>query len=424
MKTTYKLFGIPLYSREIHESRSYTGTLSDPSDKLLELLKTKMQVASGIEVNQDTALTITAVWRAVNVISGSIAAMPLHVYAKGNSNSREKVNAHPVAKLLKTPSGMMTDYIFRETMQATALLWGNAYALIKRNGPTAKAEELIPVHPDDVIVLKSQGQLFYQVRIDDTMVMVNANDMIHLPGLSFNGLVGKSPVRVMAESLSVGIAAQRFGATFFGNGANIAGVIESPGELNDDVYNRLRDSWNNRYQGIEKANQTAILEGGMRYSRIGIPPNEAQFLETRQFSVVEVARMFGVQPHLLMDLSRSTNNNIEHQGIEFVTFTLAPWLSRWESELNRKMFTAPELEQGYYVEFNLNGLLRGDSKSRAEYYRAMFNIAALNPNEIRALENQEAYEGGNEFYVQGASVPVKHISEFYETKIKNKISQL
>ena len=410
-------YTIKLFGKTILEKRSFqpVGSISDTSTALLEALNKQFGVYSKTQITVDNALTISAVWRAVNVLSGTIASLPLHVFQE-TENSRKQTRVHSVAKLLKNPSKLMNAYMFRETMQAILLMYGNAYALIRRDA-SAIPVELILVHPDDVYPVKSNGAIFYQMKLDDSFIIVAAKDMIHLAGLGFNGIVGKSPIRVFAESMSVSISAQTFGKTFFENGAHISGVLETPNELTNEAYERVRVSWKERNSGLSNTGNTAILEGGLKFSKIGVPPEEAQFLQTRQFQVSEIARMYGVQPHLLMDLERSTNNNIEHQGIEFVIYTLTQWISRWEAELNAKLFSAGEAGSTY-CEFNLNGLLRGDAKSRAEYYRSMTNIAAMNPNEIRALENMPAYEGGEKFYIQGAMVPIDKVSEFYDSKNK------
>lgn len=401
------------------ESRSTQnlGTLGNPSEALLEALSNKFGVYGTKAVTTESALTLTAVWRAINVLSGTIASLPLHLYESKATGGRQQTKSHKIAQLLKKPSQIMNAYMFRETMQAILLMYGNAYAVIRRN---AKGDpiELLLVHPDDVNPVKSEGKIFYQVNLDSSYMIIAAKDIIHLAGLGFNGIVGKSPIKYFSESMGVALSAQTYGRKFFENGAHISGVLETPNVLTDETYNRLRETFNSRYSGLEKTGSTAILEAGLKFSKIGVPPEEAQFLQTRQFGIAEVARMYGVQPHMLMDLERSTNNNIEHQGIEFVKYTLNQWISRWEAELNAKLFASGEVGN-VYVEFNLNGLLRGDAKSRAEYYRSMTNIAAMNANEIRELENMPAYEAGNKFYIQGANVPVDKIDEFYMSKQKS-----
>jgi len=414
----YKIFGIKVFERSLDtqsENRSSVEgvSMSSVSDKLLALLNLNGTTDAGVSITRESSIALPAVWRAVNVLSGSIASLPLHVYE--NMEKGRKLNRqHPAFKLLRKPNKLMTDFIWRETMQAVLLLWGNSYSYIRRNSK-GDPIELILIHPDDVTVFKNSETKFYNIKLGSDYIIAPSKDMIHLVGLSFDGLEGKSVITVMRESLGLTTAAQKFGAKFFGNGANLSGVLEAPGILSDEVINRLRSSWNSKYKGINNASETAILEGGMKYTRIGVPPEDAQFLQTRQFQVVEIARMFGVQPHLLMDLEKSTNNNIEHQSIEFVTYTLQPWLARWESEMNTKLFSASDT---HYAEFNLNGLLRGDAKSRAEYYRTMFSIAAISPEEIRELENLAPYPGSEEHFVQAGYMPISMSKEFYQNKSK------
>lgn len=401
MKRTVKLFGLTIFEEQ--EERSL-GTLDNPTPELFSALASSV-TDSGVPVTKHTVLTLTAVWRAVNILSGTIASLPLNVYRKTPNGHREKLAGHPVASLLADPNDEMTDFIFKETMMATLLLWGNSYAALVRDN-SGHVVELIPVHPEGVVAVKVDGKRFYNVRIDNTYVSVSDKDIIHVPGLSFDGEKGYSPIAIMAESMGLGLAAQKFGSRFFGSGANMDGVLEVPGKLSDQAFDRLRTSWNERYKGLSKSHNTAILEGGAKYQRIGIPPEDAQFLQTRKFQVAEVARMYGVQPHLLMDLDRATHNNIEHQGIEFVMFTLTPWIRRWEKEINRKLLRN---YKDMFVEFNITALLRGDSKARSDYYRTMFSIGAMNPNRIRQLENEPPYEGGDQYFAQGAYTKVENL---------------
>ncbi len=402
MKRQIRILGIPIWERRDIQ----TGPVDKPGQRLMNALGS-VKTESSVEVSEKSALTITAVWRAVNIISGAIASLPLQVYKK-ERGSRQESSDHVVAELLHDPSPLMTGYNFRESMNAVLLMYGNAYAVIKREAGTPR--ELIPVHPSQVNIVTVDGKTHYNVTYDNRAHTLSADDIVHIPGLSFDGLKGYSPVQVMRESMGLGMAAQKFGARFFGSGANMDGVMEVPGELGDVAYDRLRKSWDETYHSLDNSHKTAILEGGAKYQRIGIPPDQAQFLQTRQFQVAEVARMFGVQPHLLMDLERATHNNIEHQGMEFVTFTLMPWIKRWESEINRKLFRSKEKKE-YYAEFNITGLLRGDSKARSDYYRSMFSIGAMSPNEIRELENEKAYEGGETYFAQGAYTPIQKLKK-------------
>lgn len=405
MKDIVKILGIKVYERQY---LSNVGTSKAPTEILINALGGNLSTA-GVSVTVDTAITLSAVWRAINILSSTIASLPLKVYKTTEDGSRISLSAHPSQMLMNHPSNIMNDFIFRETMMAVLLLYGNAYAVKIKNSTTGYVEELVFIHPDDVTVYKQDNKLIYQIKgIADP---VTQSEMLHIAGLSFDGLKGKSVISAMRESMGLSIAAQRFGSKFFANGANMDGVLEAPGVLSDEVYEHIRKSWDEKYAGVDNAKKTAILEAGMKYTRIGIPPEDAQFLQTRQFQVSEVARWFGVQPHLLMDLDRATNNNIEHQGMEFVTYTLMPWVARWESELNEKLISKSE-QQNTYFEYNLAGILRGDSKSRSEYYRTMWGLSAISANEIRKLENQPAYEGGDQYFAQAGFVPV-HLMEQY-----------
>lgn len=420
MKKQFRLFGLKVWEERVEEpeQRSLTitdgSTLANPSAAIVSALGGGLSEA-GVTVNHRTVLTLTAVWRAVNVISGTIASLPLQVYKKGTDGSRQLLPDHPVQKVVNRPNGIMTDYIFRETLQASLLLHGDAFAVIIRD--QGRPVGLLPVLKPDVYVFQNDQRLSYKVRLNDVIFTVDSKDMVHVPGLGFDGIQGYSPISIMAESMGVALAAQRFGARFFGRGANMSGVVEVPGVMKDDVYDRFKTSWDDTYSGICNSFKTAILEGGSKFNRIGIPPEEAQFIQTRQFQVAEVARMFGVQPHMLMDLERSTNNNIEHQGMEFVSFTLMPWVARWEAELNRKLFSNLE-KADHYLEYNLTALLRGDAKSRSEYYRGLFAIGAMSPNEIRRLENQSAYEGGDQYFAQAGYMPINALENYHLSKNK------
>lgn len=400
------VFGYEVLKIERSEKRSATSNLQDPKQWLLDALGGGTSKA-GTEVTESTAQNFSAVWRAISVISGGMATLPLHVYTKGDS--RERVKDHATAMLLEQPNQMHSNFTFKEFCQANLLMGGNAYAYIARDRFGVPGE-LIPYKYNQVDVTKSKNRLYYRIPDVSGSTLLDS-DVLHVPGLSFDGIKGRSVLAVMRESVGLALAAQQFGSQFFGNGANMSGVLETPNQLNDVQYERLRKSWSDKYKGIDKSGETAILEGGLKYTRIGIPPEDAQFLQTRQFQIAEIARYFGVQPHLLMDLERSTNNNIEHQGIEFVIYTILPWARKWEEELNRKLFTASDRSK-YYAEFDLNGLMRGDAKTRGEFYGKMFSIGSLSPNEIRKMENMNAYEGGEKYYVQGGFVPTDMVDAF------------
>ena len=352
------------------------------------------KTSSGETVTEETATTLTAVWSAVKLLSESVAGLPVQVFTR-NGNSKDIDRENPVYTLLHSePNPYMTSFLFHQTMMSDVLLWGNAYARIHRD--SAYRVKWLEIIPPSNVTVEIKGKKWFKV--EGLQNKIADRDMIHVVGLSYNGVTGKSPIQVCKEAIGLGLAAEKFGGNFFGNGANMTGVLEAPFAMTPDQSKQLSKSWDQKNSGNDKSGGTAILEGGLKYQRIGIPPDQAQFIATRKFQVNEIARMFNVPPHLIGDLERSTNNNIEQQSIEFVTYSLLPWVKRFEQEYNRKLFKEDE-KGNTFAEFNLSGLLRGDVVARAQYYKTMWEIGAFNDNEIRALENKNPYKGGDQFLV-------------------------
>lgn len=253
------------------------------------------------------------------------------------------------------------------------------------------------MHPTQVEpILTDDDILFYRT---DKGELLPSHEMLHLRGLSTNGYKGKSPIAVHRDNLSLTASAQQYGEKFFNQGGNMSGVFKYPSTLKPEAYKRLKHDLIQQSVGLHNAHTPLLLEGGMTYERISIPPEDAQFIATRKFQKTEIATIYGVPPHMIADLERATNNNIEHQGMEFVQYCLLPYLVRLEEEFNRKLLRHDEFGE-YYFLFGLNGLLRGDAKTRSEYYKNMNLIGALSANEIRSLEDMNAYEGGDEYFVQ------------------------
>ncbi len=366
---------------------------------------------SGILVDEDTALKYSAVWAAVNIISGAIGFLPLPVYRRVD-DGKEKVPNHPVYRLLHDrPNSLMTAQVFRETLQAHILTWGNAYAEIERNG-AGRPIALWPITPNrvkpDQDILRQSGILAWKVsnpqgrgldrNIDPqkSIVRILDEDMLHIPGLGFNGIVGYSVIEYARESLGLGMAAEQFGSAFFGNGASIGAILETPNTLSVEAQERLKKAIREKYTGTGNAHRTMILEEGLVLKHGGMELKKAQFLETRKFQITDVARWFQIAPHMLGDLERATFSNIEHQGIDFVTWTLGRWLKRWEQEVNFKLFSEAE-QRTHFAEFLTAALLRGDTKSRFAAYAIAVTNGWMNRNEIRRLENLNTEEGLDEF---------------------------
>lgn len=346
---------------------------------------------TGIAITEDSAMRLSAVFGAVRVISETIASLPWMVKQDFEGSTRNAA-AHPINQLIHSPNGMMTDFNFRESCQAHLCLHGNAYIAIKRN-EAGQPVSLIPVHPDRVKVKVYKDEKFYT--IDDGKETFDDTEMIHIVGLSFDGIVGKSVIEAARESIGLGLAADQFGGAFFGNGANVNTVLTHPGRLSDDAYKRLMASWQRRYAGLDNAHKTAILEEGMNLQKVSISPSESQFLETRQFGVVDIARFFRIPLAYLGSLENSsTRANIEEQGIQFQRNTILPWVKRWEAEFNRKLFPNGN---DYYIRFNMDGLLRGDISSRYSSYATARQWGWLSVNDIRKFEGLDNIDNGDTY---------------------------
>ena len=348
---------------------------------------------TGIAITEDSAMRLSAVFGAVRVISETIASLPWEVKQDAGDSTRS-ASAHPINKLIHHPNGMMTDFNFREVCQAHLCLHGNAFIAIRRN-EAGQPVKLIPVHPDRVEVKVYKDEKFYT--IDQGKETFDDTEMIHILGLSFDGIIGKSVIEAARESIGLGLAADQFGGSFFGNGANVSAILTHPGRLSDEAYKRLMASWARRYSGLDNAHKTAILEEGMNLQKVSISPQESQFLETRKFGVEDIARFFRIPLAYLGSLENSsTRANIEEQGIQFQRNTVLPWVKRWEAEFNRKLFPGQE---DYFIRMNMDGLLRGDISSRYSSYAVARQWGWLSVNDIRKHESLEPIDGGD-IYLQ------------------------
>ena len=363
--------------------------------------------ASGKAVNPSSAIQVSAVYACVRVIAETIASLPFHVYETTENGSR-KAPEHPLYRLIHDePNKEMTSFILRETMLAHLLLYGNAYCQIIRTGRD-KIDSLYPLLPDKMEVDRdASGLLTYTYTTSDgKRWRLEPRDVLHIPGLGFDGVMGYSPIALEKSAIGLGIAAEEYGSKFFSNGARPSGILTHPNTVKDPA--ALRASWNAAYGSSSNASRVAVLEEGMTFVPLSLPNNEAQFLETRKFQVSEICRIFRVPPHMIGDLDRATFSNIEHQSIDFAVHTIRPWLVRIEQAVNRALFS--EKEKGrFYVQFNLDGLMRGDYKSRMEGYAIARQNGWMSANDIRELENMNAMsdeEGGNAYLVNGNMIPV------------------
>lgn len=377
---------------------SATRSLSEEQEalvnnKIREYISDTGYVAKSI--SEEGALGLSAVWACVRVLSETVSTLPIHLY-KRIENGREVQYDHPAYNVLQKPNSHLNRYDIFYHLMVSCTLWGNGYIRIYRDKyyKPIRLELLLPSNVEPT--LTENKELFYKVNGGE---LLNSFDVIHLKGLSFDGVKGKSPIAVHKENLCLTQSAQEYGEKFFTQGGNMSGVLYHPSTLDDGAYKRLKNDLTSQMIGLNKAHKPLLLEGGMKYERISIPPEDAQFIATRKFQKTEIATIYGVPPHMIADLERSTNNNIEHQAIEFVNYCLMPYLVKIESELNCKLLTEKEFTE-YYYKFNVNALQRGDSKSRAEYYKVMYMISTFSPNEIRAYEDMNSYDGGDDFYTQ------------------------
>lgn len=382
--------------RASHESDS-----SNPAEWLLSAFGTNPTEA-GVPVNELSSLKISAVYACVRVISEAIASLPKGVYGVDDKGNKTSLRKHNIYNLIHySPGPNYSAFNFFNTEVATALLWGNAYGKIIRDN-YYRVTEIEIRHPKNITVWYEKNNDNKKILVyEDTErhEMIDPIDMIHIPGLGFDGVIGMGVISFFArESMGLSMAAERFGSRFFGRNASFTGYLQAPGKLSEPAQKNLKDSWKAWYSGVNNSFSTPVLEEGMEFKSVGIPPEQAQFILTRQHQVEEICRWFNVQPHLIQHLLRSTNNNIEHQGIEFVTHTLRPWVIRFEQELNRKLF-APSERYKVVIEMNMEGLLRGDLKTRTDSYRAAIQWGYMTPNEVRKLENMNPYPGGNYFLV-------------------------
>ncbi len=378
---------------------------------------------SGERVDEKSAMQIATVYACVRLLSETVAGLPLHLYqfTDDTEKGKEQARKHPLYKVLyRQPNPEMTSFSFRETMMTHLLLWGNAYAQIIRDGKN-NILALYPLYPENVEVDRDEnGEIYYIYHAYTNEVPGDQNkdlyfrrdEIFHVPGLGFNGLVGFSPIAMMKNALGTTLAVEKYGSAFFRNGAQPSGVLEHPGVLKNPE--KIRENWSDTYGGTNNAHKVAVLEEGMTYKPISLPPEDSQFLSVRQFSVEGICRIFRVPPHMVQDLDHATFSNIEHQSIDFVVHTLTPWLVRIEQAIEKDLLLEEEQDR-YFPKFNVDGLLRGDYQSRMSGYATGISNGFLSPNDVHRLENMDlipAEKGGDDYYLNGGYVRLEDAGKF------------
>jgi HK97 family phage portal protein len=377
-----------LFERRDHPSRI--------GDHLAAAIGAGWDTHTGADVSPETSLQVAAVYACVRVIAESVAALPLITYQR-LERGKARAGTHALYSLLHdAPNSEMTAMEFRETLTAHMALRGNAYAEIEySNG--GEVVGLWPLRPDKMKVERRNRRIVYDYTLPDQTrpVTLPAWRVLHLRGLAYDGLVGYGPIYLMKQAVALALGAEEFGARLFGNGTKPGVVLKHPGRLSAEAQDRLRKSTEDRHQGLSRAHRLMILEEGMDVASIGVVPEEAQFLETRKYQSVEIARAFRVPPHMIADLDRATFSNIEHQDLAFVKHSLRPWLVRWEQRISQSLLTAQE-RRSYFAEHLVDGLLRGDIQSRYTAYNTGIQAGFLTRNEVRERENLNPLDGLDE----------------------------
>lgn len=366
----------------------YAGIpLRDPA---LRVIFGRNESTSGVDVNEDTALGISAVWSAINLISSTVGMMPMKLVekepgVKADGGLKHHIAAHLVGV---APNKYATPIVFHQTSQSHVLTHGNAYQEIVRQGGTPIG--LRTLLPNQTVPDWSGDDLVYMTMDTDNQFAgqprkLEPADVIHVPGLGFDGTLGYSPIHYARESMGLGIATEQFGASFFGRGAIPGGVLQHPGELTKEAADNLAKDFESRHRGPGQGNRIAVLEEGMKYQAVGIPPEDAQFLATRQFQVIEVARWFRVPPHMLYDMTQATFASVELQGMDFLIYTLLPWLTKWQQEYGRKLLTEVEQEKYCFIH-DASVLLQPDMAARFNVYQTARNMGIFTLNDIYRRE--------------------------------------
>lgn len=355
---------------------------------------------AGTSVNEFTALNVPGVWACVSRIADSIAMLPFHCY-RWQDGKTVIQNNHRVTRLLRDrPNPYMSAFTFKQTWISHALLWGNGYSEVQLNG-RGETEALWPLLPDGTRPWKPTGsdELKYRAAIDGKSFELPSSQVAHIKSLSHDGYIGYSPITMMRQAVGMATAMEQFGAKFFANDAKSGGFIQHPMPLSPQAQKNLEDSVQAK-GGLDNAHRIKVLEEGAKFISTTVPPEDAQFLSSREFQLSEFARAYNVPLVLLQSTQGSTvwGTGIESLMIGFVTYTLGPWLNQIELEFNEKLFTQQERKDGYFVKCNTNALLRGDMAARVEFYKGMFEVGGLNSNEIRDLEDRDRREGLDRFY--------------------------
>lgn len=360
---------------------------------------------SGIVVTPQTALQFMAVYGAINTISTDVAKLPRRVMKRSRNGGAVPYSKHPVRRLLVKPNDESNGFRYWQASMGRCLGWGNDYSEIIRDGD-GTPRKLWPLHPGHIKPKRTSSKTLYY-EDQNTGKRWDPENILHIAGLGFDGISGYSPIMMGRQAIGAGIGAEQFGATFFGNGAVPQGLLKTAKRLTEAAARRLRESFGLVHGGSANANRLAVLEEGLEWQNTQVAPEAAQFLATRQFSVLEIARMFNIPPHKLMDYSQSHLANVEESNRDYLETTLMAWLAALEAEINAKLFFEDEQER-FYCDHDTSLLLRGNTAARGDYYERMKRNGVLNADTIAAMEGLPLpgpENGGNLYLVQSQNIP-------------------
>lgn len=391
----------------------------ESSDDFLRIFNNIAETSSGVKITADSALRNSVVFACNRVLSESISSLPLVLYKEDEKGNREKAKEHPLYKLLNSnPNKENTTMQWRETMITNLNLRGNHFTQIIRNGK----DDIVSLWGLDTARmsakrLKNTGEIvyIYNYGMDNEAGSKEAvfkfDDILNVAGLSLDGITGISPVAYERESIGIAVALEKFAGSFFKNGANPSGIFSIAGELSDESYKRMKTDFDKSYTGMKNHNKPMILEGGAKFSPITMTNVDSQFLEARKYQKEDISMIFRVPKHMLNDLDKANYNSIEQLSLGFVIYSLTPTLTRIEQCMQRDLLTQEERDEGYYIKHNLNALLRGDAKARAELYSKFVNNGIFTINDVLKLEDQNEVENGNKRYMQMAMTTIDNINE-------------
>lgn len=387
-------------------------SLKDPGEFLTRWFGSNNS-STGISVTPDSAMRAAAVFSCVRLLSESVASLPLILYRRVDISGREgkeRATSHPLYRMLhSSPNSEQTSFEWREMKQQHLTLRGNAYSFVDW-GRGGRVKNLFPLHPDRVAIKrKTDGALVYEYRrLNGNTEYFTADEILHVKGLSDDGVQGLSPIEVAREAVGLSLATEEYGARFFGQGTHVGAYLEMDGPLTKEVKNNIQESMDREHGGVINSHKMPIFDNGMKLQRLNMTAEDAQFLESRKFQISEIARIFRVPPHKIYDLDRATFSNIEQQGIDFVTDSIMPWLVRWEQRLSKTLLKPSEQDE-YFFEFKMDALLRGETKARQEALQIQRRNGIISANEWRALENMNPRTDadGDEYFQDKAMTPEK-----------------